>query len=246
MDLIKEWLNGARDYDAGVSLYMQLGDDPVMKSLFREFRTPFKEKKLLELLRGLLNRVETEKQTVEVKAQKLKKENSGWPVEMSKEMKALKDTWQPLYKEMMSLCARIYDVAKLGTKDKNKELEAGQMAHRILDLRDQIKEIYSDRDFYLQHGHFPGKEQLFVPVVDPLKLAERRLTVRRYLSRLKRELSKSDKPHIRLKQGKDWAKYEAEMKYINTKLNRPENEGIPERKQAAERQSTDQGVPGGG
>ena len=244
MQPIKDWLNGKRDYAAGVALYMQYGDDPAMKSLFKEYRTSFKEKKLVELLKGLLITVGAVKEAVVEKSEKIKTETHGWPEKMTRELQALKDTWQPLYKEMMNLTARLYDVALLGKQDKNKEIEAGQMSHRILDLRDQIREIYSDRDHYIKHGCFPGKEQLFVPVVDPLKLAERRLTVRRYLTRLNRELSKNDKPHIRLKQEKDWAKYVAEMTYINNQLNRPENEGIPERKQTTDSQSADQGVPG--
>lgn len=239
MEVIRQWLNGAKDYDAGVALYMQHGDDKDMKALFREYRTSFKEKKLVELLKGLLSTVKQVKVVTSAKETKLQTETHGWPAKMKPELAALKEVWKPLYKEMMNLCARLYDVALLGKADKNKEMEAGQMAQRILNLRDEIKDIYSDRDHFIQHGHFPGKEQAFTPVVDPLKLAERRLAVRRYLTRLNNELKKEGKPNIRLKQEKDFAKYAAEMLYINKKLNRPENEGIPKRQQAEHSEGKD-------
>jgi hypothetical protein len=245
MQVVKDWLNGSRDYDEGVALYMQYGDDKDMKALFREYRTSFKEKKLVELLKGLLGKEKQVKVATATKEVKLQVETHGWPAKMKPELAALKEVWQPLYKELMNLCARLLDVARLGRQDKNKEMEAGQMALRILKLREDIKEIYCDRDHYLQHGCFPGKEQPFTPVVDDLKLAERRLTVRRYLTRLNNELAKEGKPNIRLKQEKDFARYAAEMEYINKKLKRPENEGIPTRKQQTEHsEGKDKSLPG--
>lgn len=229
MQVIKDWLNGGKEYDAGVQLYLQHGDDKQMKDLFTEFRTPFKEKKLVELLKGLLHKSSDLKTATKKKEEKLVAETFGWPNKMTPELAALKAVWAPKYKEQMNLCARLYDVAKLGKHDKNKEMESGQMAHRILNLRDEVKQIYFERDYYIEHGVFPGKEQVFKPVVADIKIAERRLTVRRYLTRLKNELAKAGKPHIVLKQEKKWAEYVAEMHYINKKLNRPENEGIPAR-----------------
>lgn len=233
MQPLKDWLNSGRPYDSGVALYMQYGDDRQMKELFKEHRTSFKEKKLVELLKGLINKSTEVKQKEATQTTKLKVENTsthGWPAKLSKELAALKAVWLPLFKERENLCARLYDVALLGKLDKNKEMEAGQMGHRILDLQDEIKDIYQRRDYYLQHGSFPGREQPFKPVVSAVKIPERRLTVRRYLTRLKNELAKpptSDK--VRLKQETRWKEYVAEMEYINQKLNRPHGEGIPTR-----------------
>lgn len=229
---IKNWLNGSRDYDAGVLLYHQYGDDRQMKALFKEFRTPFKEKKLLELLKALMGKIAEVKVVAKKVQQSIQQETEtrhGWPLQLDATLKALYDGWKLKFDETRSLEARLYDVAKKGGDDKNSEMEAGAMAHRILDLRDEIREMYKDRDYYLQHGHFPGKAQSFKPVVNDLKIAERRLTVRRYLTRLKKELEKPEKPHIRLKQEDKWKQYTDEMQYINKKLNRPDNEGIPAR-----------------
>jgi len=234
MQQIKDWLNSSRPYDAGVALYMRYGDDKQMKELFTEHRTPFKEKKLVELLKSLLNKSAAVKQKEEVKTENLKVNSSathGWPAKMSKELAALKAVWLPLFKQRENLCARLYDVALLGKTDKNKEMEAGQMAHRILALQDEINGIYQDREYYIKHNCFPGKEQLFKPVVSDVKIAERRLTVRRYLTRLKNELSKPGSEKVKLKQEKKWTEYVAEMNYINEKLKRPYGEGIPKRKQ---------------
>lgn len=235
MQLIKDWLNSSRPYDAGVALYMQYGDDGQMKELFTEHQTPFKEKKLVELLKGLLTKSSVVKEKEAGQSSKLKIENSGthgWPAKLTREMAALKSVWLPKFKERENLCARLYDVAQMGKADKNKEMEAGQMAHRILRLADEINDIYRQRQYYLQHGVFPGKPQLFKPVVDDVKVAERRLLVRRYLTRLKTELSNAAaSENVRLNQEKKWTEYVAEMHYINKKLNRPHSEGIPKRKQ---------------
>lgn len=235
MDAVKHWINSQRDYDAGVALYNQYGDDRRMKALFREGKTQFKEKKLLELMQGLIKNGASVKNTLQGKHQAIRAQSenrNGWPAKLDGPLKALYDEWILKFKESSSLEARIYDVALAGISDPNYERQAGQMAHRILDLRDEIRNIYQKRDHYIQHGVFPGQKMLFKPVVaDPLKLAERRLNLRRYLTRLKNELAKPGKPHTRLRQETQWKQYCEEMRYINEKLKRPENEGIPARNQ---------------
>ena len=222
-----------------------------MKDLFREFRTPFKEKKLVELLKGLMDKSSDHKQVAEEKQTSLKKETEarqGWPIKMDGTLTDLHKQWKPLYDEFRSLVARLYDTAKAGQSDPYRQIEAGNMAHRILDLRDDLAEIYSRRDHYLAHGSFPGKEELFKPVVGgPEKIAERRLTVRRYLTRLKNELQKPGKPAIRIKQEQQWKQYCAEMRWINEKLKRPEDEGIPARNsETIHGEGTHQSLPAGG
>lgn len=234
---ITEWFNSGRNYNAGVKLYNKYGDDPDMKDLFREFRTPFKEKKLVELLRALLDSSGTQKKAETEKQETLKKEAAerhGWPIKMDPQLTELHKIWKPLYDEFRSLVSRLYDTAVAGKADPYRQIEAGNMAHRILDLRDDIADIYSRRDHYQQHGQFPGEKKSFKPITGgPEKIAERRLTVRRYLTRLKNELAKPGKPNIRIKQEQQWKKYSDEMRWINQQLKRPENEGIPARNSEA-------------
>lgn len=237
MNEIREWLNSGKNYNAGVKLYNKYGDDPEMKDLFREFRTPFKEKKLLELLKGLIDATGIQKKAEEEKQQTLKKEaaaRQGWPITMDLSLSELHKIWKPLYDEFRSLVSRLYDTALAGKADPYRQIEAGNMAHRILDLRDEIADIYSRRDHYLDHGKFPGEKQSFKPITGgPEKIAERRLTVRRYLTRLKNELAKPGKPNIRMKQEQQWKQYSEEMRWINQQLKRPEDEGIPTRNSEA-------------
>lgn len=250
MQSIADWLAGNRNYDEGVALYLQLGDDKQFKEMFREQRTAFKEKKLVELLRKLNVKSYTLKATEEKKAEQVAADaatnNFGWPVAMNVELHALWQEWKPKYSEFMNLTNRLYDVALLGKEDNLKEMEAGNMAHRILDLRDEIKEIYKARDHYLQHGSFPGKAEVFTPVVaNDIKIADRRLSVRRYLTRYYGLLQKPAKSErIRMNQIKKFDVLKKEMMWLNKKLNKPEDEGIPGKtKQVDHSKGEDQKIP---
>jgi hypothetical protein len=232
MRAINEWLAGSRDYEEGVALYLRFGKDKAFINMFREERTPFKEKKLVELLKGLLAEYNRLNKKEEKNNEQIKEHASGhgWPAVMDTELLALWSEWKPKYSEFMNLTHRLYDVAMLGKEDKLKEMEAGAMAHKILDLRDEIKEIYAARDYYIEHGCFPVKTETFSPVVgNDAMLGLRRQNVRRYLTRLYNILKKPapEDNKIRMKQIKKFNELKQEMIWINKKLNRPENEGIP-------------------
>lgn len=50
MDILREWLNGKRDYASGVKIYEELGTDLARKRMFSEPESDFKKKKLVNAL----------------------------------------------------------------------------------------------------------------------------------------------------------------------------------------------------
>lgn len=53
MEEIKAWLESNRPYDAGAKLYLQCGKDPLLRMLFQEDWSAFKQEKLAEVLQLL-------------------------------------------------------------------------------------------------------------------------------------------------------------------------------------------------
>ena len=196
MDEIREWLKGPKRYDDGATIYLKFGKDPKLKQVFREPESPFKKKLLESTLKAMLQK----RVVQEVKQQEKKKvaiSNVGWPEkkwpeERDNTLQALYETWKPKFAEMMSLMSRLYDVALAGQTDEAKKQEAGQMAHKILDLDDECDAIYEKRDHYLQHKSLPAEQPLMELVVDPLKiplaLQNEQRYVRDYKNKLKKEL----------------------------------------------------------
>jgi len=186
------------NYDAGVQLYLEYGSSAVLKRvLTQEAETPFKQQKLRE---ALLQIVATVQQPAEQKAAVLQisqpepQQLKGWPPQPIEDqvLAALYNQWRPLYGEMKSLQHRIDEVAKLGTTDRNKLMEAGQMAIQILNLEDQVLAIYRERDYYYQHQQLPAQDNTNeLLVVDPLKWPIELETHKRYVRRYTKKIADS-------------------------------------------------------
>lgn len=190
MEEIKQWLNGARGYEAGVQLLLNYSPDQKLKRLFQmEGPSDFKRKKLLETLLQLVQTGAQVQQLQEQQKEHVQKHiavaHKGWPKEMDEVLTALHHQWKPLYAEMQNLTARLYDVAKSGN-----EAEAGRMAHRILDLDDQCDVFYYKRDHYLQHHELPGDKKPAGVVVDPVKIPVALQNAQRYVREFKNKLKK--------------------------------------------------------
>lgn len=190
---IRQWINGPRDYDQGAKLYLQHGHDHALRRALSEPASEFKKKMLLAAMKSLLTKtVKTEKEievTRTVAIQRTSAERS-WPEVKDPTLEALHLKWKPLFAEMMSLAARIYDVALAGRKDPDKKIEAGRMAHRILDLDDRCDEIYRRRDHYLEQGVLPDQDEAGELVVDPLKIPVALENAKRYVRYYKNKLTK--------------------------------------------------------
>lgn len=115
-------------------------------------------------LQNQVEEIATEQNNLEKKVDQLKNSPKftprGWPKEMDETLKALHDEWFPKFTEKKNLQARLYDIALAGQQDLDKKKEAGAMAHKILDLRDEIRNIYQKRDYYMQHKKLPEEPKL--------------------------------------------------------------------------------------
>lgn len=195
MDEIRKWLKGPRDYESGAKLYIQHGTDRNLRKIFMEPASDFKKKKLVEVLSSMVTKkqhvAEKVAVTKEVALRHISKSPGQWPAELDPTLKALKEKWKPLFAEMMNLSARIYDVALEGTKDPAKKAEAGEMAHRILDLDDECDAIYQQRDHYIQFGKLKAEKKPMDLVVDPVKIPVALENARRYVRQYRNKLKKN-------------------------------------------------------
>jgi hypothetical protein len=220
MEAIRKWFNSAKNYTEGVALYKAHGRDEKLKRVFAiEGESEFKRKKLQEELMKLLSKAppasNLKPQTSNPKPQTAPAILHAWPEEKDDIIMALWLEWKPLYSEMNSLQARLYDVAKQGLNDAAKKNEAGEMAHRILDLSDGCDTIYEKRDHYLQHKKLPEAEKSFVVVVDPLKMPLALSTAKRMMREYKLQLKK-DPANLRAAQ--NLKRWEEREEYYSTKL----------------------------
>lgn len=229
-EAIREWLNSDRNYGAGVILALRYSTDPKIINCFKEqIQTDFKRKKLVEVLTELYK--DQPKQQAVVKPQADIIQAKAWPADNKNEVLAsLREQWRPLYGEMSNLQARIHDVALAGNHDPSKEMEAYQMAESIMRLNGQINEIYAKKEYFLKHGKLPDPVVTVKADVSPDQAFMRKKTVERYLRDLANKLKRSELSDLkRNKWIPKWDNLCEEIRQLNQKLNRPSDEGIPQR-----------------
>lgn len=193
MELIRSWLNGSRNYNQGVQLYLQYGKDDILRSLFKkEGETTFKKDRLFEALKDLhanfkksftqLSEARVEQESIIPNKSENVSNKPGWDDTDDIVLITLKNDWKKCFSEMKMLQHRLTDIA---TKE-----ERCAAAHRILDLDDQCDEFYAKRDYYLEHKKLPEERSDDIvgdPVKWPVKLANARRYVREYKIRLKKD-----------------------------------------------------------
>ncbi len=186
---------------------MIYGTDLALKRSFQEdLVTDYKRKKLEEELNALLPTDKPVKKPVvrspglikstgpQISLQKPPAPSTeftpekGWSKQMDATEQVLHNKWKPLFTELMNLTARVGEQAREGKADPYKKIEAGRMALRILDLDDQLDEIYQQRDQYKASGHLPEEKPYGEPCIDfkqmPLKLANHQRYVREYKAKM--------------------------------------------------------------
>jgi hypothetical protein len=214
MDVIRKWINGGRNYQVGVTLYLTFGDDDTLKKLFtQEHETEYKRKRLLAALQELINTKKDAVEPIQSNSSRTqepppKTDLNSWPQEpiSDKVISALKARWRPKFAEMMSLSQRLWDMTTVS--------ERGEAAHRILDLDDQCDEIYAERDFYLAYNRLPDTRHT-ESVTDPLKWPQKLANAQRYVRDYRIKCAKyPDNPRFaaKLKQ------YEEEVKRYKSLL----------------------------
>jgi hypothetical protein len=147
------------------------------------------------------------------------KSRNGWPVEMDETMAALHTQWKQKFLTMVDLQSRLYEVAKAGQKDESKQKEAGAMALRILDLRDEVIAFYTKRDHYQVTGKLPEapvtEEKCLDANLWPLKYENAMKYARSHRSELK-QIEETDPKYLKKLQLVQ--KWEAEAEYYRKLL----------------------------
>lgn len=205
MEAIRIWLNGRRDYKTGVRLYSLFGKDMLLKRSFLEAETPYKRNRLIEELQKL---VAVCKPVMRVTANQLQEmavkapvapaapkvpENIyeyRWSPNPDQVERSIYLRWKQKYVELMDLVSRVGDVARAGEKDHSQKEEAGRMALRILNLDDEVEEIYAERNYYLDKGKQKATYPYGEPCQDPLLIPTKLQNAMRYVRQYKTALAK--------------------------------------------------------
>ncbi len=194
MEIIRTWLNGPRQYEQGIELYRQFGHNQTLKKILAtEGWSAFKETKLVQALEQLLqSSIKIEKELPA--GTTIYTRHKGWPLHPIEDpiLLALHERWKPLYSEMMHAQSRAYEVALIAEQTSNptKKLEACQLIHHIMDLDEQIDDIYGQRDHYLIHQQLPA-EPLPEIIGDPVRWATELKNAERYVRRYNNLLKKN-------------------------------------------------------
>lgn len=177
MNLIKTWLNGNRNYDVGVKLYLQFGDSPIHKKLFTtEGQTPFKKKRLEELLSAIVARQDKapeQSSQIPISDTEVIK---AWPADAVKDdvERSLRTTWLEKFKEMQDLRSQLL---LLPNDD-----QRCQSAFTIIRLDRDCDQVYFERDYYLKEGKLPHQSTTTY-IQDPLLMGVRITSLQRYIRR---------------------------------------------------------------
>jgi hypothetical protein len=224
---IGNWLNGSRDYNTGLRIYLEHGKDQNLRRLFTsEGFSPFKQQKLLTALQELLagqagvitTRIHTGAPSSETVPEDKKSTDNvnklapdanklankaklprRWSEAMDLVERALYDKWKPLYSEMLDLQARIGPLARQAEKDALKDQEASTGALRMLELDRMCDHIYQERNYYLEHKKLPDVKSDLEIDPDPLTWPTRLSNHTRYLRDYKAKLRKEHDPDKRIK-----------------------------------------------
>jgi hypothetical protein len=203
--VLKAWLNGARNYNIGATLYRLYGKDEELKKHFALGETPARKAKLLDTIKQLCGITTAPTNTPptrqHISTQTIPGKNDTAAVV------ELKGQARPLLKQRDALHAKLLMYAT--------DEERGAAALKILDLDDEIDAIYDKVRYIEQHGKLPPPVMAFDPITDEKKWEPRYQTLGRYVTRYTDKLKKDPK-NIKYKTLRD--KYEQEQIYYAKKL----------------------------
>lgn len=197
MESIKDWLNGSRNYNVGLALYLAYGTDAALKTALQQGESAYRKGRLLDALQELWEnapahhkksiRALTAPQVIPSQtAPQQVQAPVAYPSPRQSQDDPYYNDWHPLYKEMMSLRAKL---ALYPTDD-----ERGAAAFRILDLETACKYYWKRRDYYLQNGvAMPEDSPKPDVVTDRNEMKAQQLNLRTYVTRYKKKLK--DNPH---------------------------------------------------
>ena len=141
---LKEWINGKRDYKAGLSLYRKYGNDSDLLRVLTGKKDPKSlERQLLALYKP--TQAAAAKPVV-TKATPVKR------VSVIDQVKALDEQAKTHWKQMDFCCAQLQQTRNAEVRKRFR------LAETIVDLDAKCKLLYHDIDHYKLHGKLPLRE----------------------------------------------------------------------------------------
>ena len=218
---INSWLNSNQDYYQGVSIYNQYGNSPNQKRMFQNGGPTRRNNELL--------------------LYELKKLAKSSPIVQQIIRPSIKSEIKPVIipkveftgtRVVTTDAAELKNQIIIKLKDRDQKhsvLELlptdeirRQYAFQILDLSDEIGEMYERLQHFEKHGVLPEKKKSVnkypVNEMDTGKLLLRRGTLRTYISRYDRLVKESKNPERRVINQQKLDQYNAELEQIENKL----------------------------
>jgi hypothetical protein len=218
MELIKDWLSGSRPYVIGARLYEMYGDNDLLKKMFSaETVTDYKKKRLATELQKIIDDSPTQEQPAGSTGQPVpvpttkharawRKEDNKNDIELS-----LWEEYRIIHKQMDDLRSQLLLIPN--------DQERKTAALKILRLDDQLDEIISNRNYYLNHGTLPNQQTVQLHyLTDALLIGTRVENLRRYIRREKNALSKNPQ---NISAAKRKAEFVDEINHYLKQLNKP-------------------------
>jgi hypothetical protein len=205
MDIaLKAWLNGARSYAKGVVLYRMFGKDEELKKIFSTGETEARKKRLIQAIDEIVNPKEPVNKLPEhvTRLQVQPSASAEDPTIANLKAQAI-----PLLKKRDAIHSKLLLIPS--------DEERGKAAHELLDLDDQVDEIYNQIRHFEKHKVLPEANLPFESITDPARWPARYETCGRYVRRYRKELDE-DPADEKAKQLLE--KYEAEQLYYAKKL----------------------------
>jgi hypothetical protein len=241
-EIISNWLCSDKNYEAGVALYEQYGVSATLKRILRigghtkknldtliyelqklnknPHRVSIPIKQITRITTPVISQKEIEKPESSQILQKAENQQTGLRPNTS-EIDDLNKYIKGLLKERDYLHANL----KLEKTQANRKKNAG----RIIELSNEIADIYDRLAHYDKHGILPGAPAVKEPkkkAIKPAKemnipeLMRRQANLRTYVSKYERLVKMSKKPETIAKNQDLLKKYQVELDDVNDKLNK--------------------------
>lgn len=181
MQIIKNWLNGDKNFISGRTLYRALGKDEALKEYFETHTDNQAHEKLIAAIAELISpqaKISAPPNTLPQSApEPLKIEKKAYsaqehmPDSTNKVLQAIKLQWLKPYKEMCRLQQQLDTYG-----DSNSSLAINfrkDKAAMILELEQKCIALWRQRDYVIEHGKLPdsGDENEIEIPSDPIELA---------------------------------------------------------------------------
>ncbi len=201
MELITRWLKGNRNFIIGKSLYASFGKDEALKKLFNQGETPFSKAKLATALEAILNTQSSFQPHTSTDSFK------AMPGSNDSVLQAIQNAWKEKYAKMNLLRHELDKYEK--RNDWEAVAKCKTMVKEILELEQEVNQLWDKRDEYLENGKLPGvKENEFVIPEDPVKLGK-------LIESLKKNIRRNK---LKAKENPNRAEYAALVKDYESRL----------------------------